>query len=140
MEMLQDPRLKRTSLLVATLGQMVAIALIFIAFTHGVGWLIVTLQIWILLVFVLGIFPTPIDTKHVHNRLRWEQINVYPAINVFLYWIMSADIMFSLVWFIGAIALQIKYEKSVKNIDYEYSLRKYKDSLNAKRADNIWHT
>ncbi len=136
MEMLQDPRLKKTSFLMAAIGQMIAILLIFIAFTHGVGWLIVVLQIWISLVFVLGIFPTPIDTKHVRNRLRWEQINVYPAINVFLYWIMSTDIMFSVAWFIGAMALQIKYEKSIKNIDYEYSMKKYKESLNPRCANN----
>lgn len=134
MNTLQDPRLKKTTFLIATIGQVIAMSLIFLAFAHGVGWLVIVLQCWIVLVFVMGIIPMKIDTKHVRNRLRWEQLWAYPAVNVFFYGIMSGDIVMTVVYFIGICGLSLKFSSAIERIDHDYSLK------SAENASKFWHT
>jgi len=151
MEILKDPSLKTPSFMMSLFGQLVMVALIILAFVYGVTWIVVVLKLWICIVFVLGLIPMVIDSKYLSSRLRWEQTSVYPAVTITLYWLLGSDLLFSLMWLVGAILLIIKYDNSTKNRDYDYSKREtlkktLKDSLKKKydAEDNVgnthWHT
>jgi hypothetical protein len=151
MEILKDPSLKTPSFMMSLFGQLVMIALIILAFMYGVTWIVVVLKLWICIVFVLGLIPMAIDSKYLSSRLRWEQTSVYPAVTITLYWLLGSDLLFSLMWLVGAILLLVKYDNSTKNRDYDYSKREtlkktLKDSLKKKYGaeDNVgdthWHT
>jgi hypothetical protein len=140
MEMLQDPRPKKTSFLFATVCQIIAIAIIFLAFTHGIGWLIIVLQVWIIISFVLGVYPQKVDAKYLKNRLRFEQIYIYPTINTFFYGVMSADPILTTLYFIGSAFLAIKYSDCIKRLDYDYSVDQHYKKIRKNELDNHWTT
>ena len=150
MEILKDPSLKTPSFTMALFGHSVMLILIILAFVYGVTWIAVLLQLWICIVFVLGIIPVIPEPKYLTHRLRWEQTSIYPAITITLYWLLGSDLVFTLMWLVGAILLVFKNDSATKNLDYEYSKKEtlkktLKDSLKRKygnedNVDDHWHT
>lgn len=151
MEILKNPSLKIPSFTMALFGQSVMMILIVLAFVYGASWIVVVLQLWICIVFALGLIPVIPEPKCLTHRLRWEQTSIYPAITITLYWLLGSDLVFTLMWLVGVILLVFKNDSATKNRDYEYSKREtlrrtIKDSLKKKYGaeDNVgdthWHT
>ena len=124
MEMLQDPRPKKTSFLTGLFIQIAAMVLIILAFATGWGWLIILLQAWIVLILFAGVSTVFLNTDLTNCRLRWEQSWLYPSLNIFLYGIMSGDPIFTSLYFAGIAMLYIKYGGQIQKVDYEYTRKK----------------
>ena len=123
MKLLQDPNPKKTSFLSGLLGELIIIGLILLAFVYGIGWLIMVLQAFIIFLFVVGVFPTGMDAKYLSNRLRYEQQWIYPSLNIFLYWIMSADPIFACLYFVAVVVLSMKYDSAIRRLDHKYTVK-----------------